>query len=79
MLDFIYLLFRSIWNLFCIKWPGFDFPIGAAFIGVSFSVIVLRIIGSLLGISLGSSLSGTVSSARKLDVRISKSREGDEK
>ena len=79
MLDFVKLLFDSVWQLFSIKWPGFDFPIGYAFLGAAFAAIALKTFGFFLGLGIGSSVTGAVSSYQKRAARISKSREGDEK
>lgn len=54
MIQFVKLLFDCAWKLLSIKWPGFDFPIGYAFLGVALSVIVLRLCGTVLGLGIGS-------------------------
>lgn len=79
MLDFVKLLFDTVWKLFNIKWPGFDFPIGYALLGVAFAAICLKTFGFFLGLGVGSSVSGAVSSYQRRAARISQSREGDEK
>lgn len=53
MIQFVKLLFDCVWQLFSIKWPGFDFPIGYAFLGVALSVVVLRLCGVVLGLGIG--------------------------
>lgn len=78
MLNFIKLLFDCVWSLFSIPWPGFNFPIGYAFLGVGFSVVVLKLCGLVLGVGIGSSMTGAVSSYQRA-ARISSSRKDDEK
>lgn len=82
MLDFIALFFSKIWELFSIKWPGFDFPIGYAFLGVSFSVIALGIVARLLNISLGSaasSVAGAVKGGNNKRIKVPNERKDDTK
>lgn len=80
MLDFISLFFSKIWEFFSIKWPGFDFPIWAVFLGVAFSVIALNLIARLFNFSLGSALSGVAGSVKggnNHNIKISKNRKDD--
>lgn len=79
MFEFLSMFFNAVWDLFMIPWPGFDFPIIYAFLGVAFGVISLRLILSLFGVSLGHSLSDAVKSANSREIRIAKARKDDEK
>lgn len=77
MLDFISLFFSKVWELFTIKWPGFDFPIWAAFLGVAFAVIALSLVGRLFNVSVGSALTGAVRGGNNHNIKVAKARKDD--
>ena len=79
MYQFLSLLFNAVWDLFMIPWPGFDFPIVYAFLGVAFAAISLKLLLSLFNVSLGSSISSFVRSSNNRNIHIAESRKGDEK
>ncbi len=60
-----------------IPWPGFNFPIGYAFLGVAFAVISLRLALSLFNVSLGSGIAGAVKGGNNRDMKIAEKRRGD--
>lgn len=77
-MEFISVLFDTVWELFSIKWPGFNFSIGTAIIAASLAVVGLRIIGKALGISFstgglntagGNNTSIAIPEERKNDVK----------
>ena len=55
MIEFIKLFFSKTWEFFSIKWPGFDFTIGTAFLAVSLSVGALVAVMNMAGVSVPSS------------------------
>ena len=79
MLQFISLFFNKIWDLFSVKWPGFDFPVWAAFLGVSFATVALSLVGRLFGVPVGSALSGAVRGGNNYDIKVAKNRKDDSK
>lgn len=79
MLEWFRLLFDSVWDLFSVNWPGFEFPIVYAFLGCSFAVIALKIILSLFGVSLGSSISNVVKGGNNRNINVSSARKDDVK
>lgn len=79
MFEFLSMFFNAVWDLFMIPWPGFDFPIIYAFLGVAFGVISLRLILSLFNVSLGSSISNAVTSGNNRNIRIAIARKDDVK
>ena len=79
MYEFLSLLFNAVWDLFMIPWPGFDFPIVYAFLGVAFAVISLKLILTLFNVSLGSTISSFVGGGNNRNIRTSESRKDDEK
>ena len=83
MTEYLSLLFGSSWELFSITWPGFDFPISYAFLGVAFASIALTVIGGLFDVRFGSALSGFSGIDQKggnnRNIKISMDRKNDEK
>ena len=76
MWDFFSLLFESVWSMFSLTWPGFDFSIGIVFVGAAFGLIALRIIGRMFNMNIG--LVGAASSLKNKP-KISDARKKDEK
>lgn len=77
MLKFISLFFSKIWELLSIKWPGFDFPIWAAFLGVAFAVIALSLVGRLFNVSVGSAFTGAVKGGNNYNIKVANARKDD--
>lgn len=85
MWDFIRLWFNTIWSLFSINFPGFNFSIGSVLIGGLAATLGLRILGKALGTSFD--IGGFARSAWNVDkigkhkknIRISEERKRDTK
>ena len=76
MYKFLNMFFNSVWDLFSLKWPGFDFSIGTVFLGAAFALVALRIFGKLFSMHIG--FGGSAASVAS-KIKISASRRNDEK
>lgn len=80
MLDAIRTLFVSTWELFTIKWPGFEFTFGAVAVGAVAAVFSLKLLGMLLGISFSpGNFLNQLNGGNNKKIKISKKRAGDTK
>lgn len=52
MIEFLKMFFSNIWELFSIKWPGFEFSIGSVFLAATVSVGALTAILKMVGVQL---------------------------
>lgn len=75
--QFIQIFFGGIWSLFSIDWPGFNFPIGYAFLGVAFAVVALRLFTGLFSVNVGSTVSRVFNNESKLISKVTKERKDD--
>lgn len=80
MLDFIRMFLSRSWEFFCIRWPGFDFTIGQAFLAVFASLAALRVVMRMSGISIsGAVRSVTSTGGNNKAIKTSEERKGDTK
>lgn len=81
--DFFYMFFEKIWDLFSIKWPGFDFTFGQVFLAVLLGSAALGIVMKLIGVhvpSPGFLVSGaTMKGGNNKNIKTSENRKGDKK
>lgn len=71
-------LFRGVWDLFLLPWPGFTFSIGGAFLAVLLSATFLGLVLKLCGAHLPS-ISPFFRSANSRNISISDDRRNDKK
>jgi len=76
-MDFVTVWFDAIWQLFSIKWPGFDFSIGVAFAACILVVIGLALVGKVFDLSFSASAKQRGGNNKK--IKVSKEREKDTK
>lgn len=74
-MEFVKVWFNAIWDLFSIKWPGFDFSIGMAFVGATLAGIGLTIVGSVFELFHPPSQKG----GNSKKIKVSKERKNDTK
>lgn len=84
MVDFFRMFISRSWEFFCIRWPGFGFTVGQAFLAVFASLAAARVVMRMSGVSLSGSVSGAVKAYRSSggnnsSIKVSKERQGDTK
>lgn len=80
MIDFIVMWFTKIWELFSIKWPGFNFSIGSVHLAALLSVGALTAIMKMTGVSITGTVRGFGSrGGNNQNIKISSERKGDTK
>lgn len=84
IMEYIKLLFDTVWSLFQTPFPGFEFSIGAAVIGASVAVVGLKIVGYIFGFSFSvsdvSAVFGGVKGGNNKNIKsASAARRGDTK
>lgn len=75
-MEFVKVWFDAIWQLFSIKWPGFDFSIGIAFAACILVVIALSLVGKVFDLSFGGAKQKGGNNKR---IKVSKERQNDTK
>lgn len=80
LIDFIKLLFSTVWNMFSVPWPGFQFTIGQAHLATLASVGALTMITKMNGVSITGTFRGFSSKGgNNRNIKISDARRGDTK
>jgi len=80
MIEFLKMFFSKIWELFSIKWPGFEFSIGSVFLAAAVSVGALTAILKMVGVSFLGGFSDFTGRQLQHDrIKIAKLREKDTK
>lgn len=80
MSEFFQMFLSKSWEFFLIRWPGFEFSIGAVFLAVLVSAGALAAIAKMTGVSLLFNFKGfTGRGGNNSNIKVSKERKGDMK
>lgn len=77
-MEIIKVFLSKSWEFFSIKWPGFDFSIGAAYLAVLVSLACLSAFMRMTGVSVSSAAVGSLSANNRY-IKISEERSKDTK
>lgn len=80
LIEFVQLLFSTVWAMFSIPWPGFDFTIGQVRLAALTSVGALTMIMKMSGVSLTGTIRPFSSKGgNNRNIKVPEARKGDTK